>query len=54
MTNEIYFYGDEDEIKKIIDFFKANCTMGDKGIYLVDINPDLTKKYMEANFIERE
>jgi hypothetical protein len=53
MSKELYFYGDEKEIDKILLFFKKESHFGKDGISFVDLHPELTDEYIEENKIER-
>ena len=51
--SEVYLYGQEKEIQKIIDYIKQNNLIGKEKISLIDTYPDLTETYVEENKLIR-
>jgi hypothetical protein len=50
IRKELYLYGTEKDITKVLDMWKKGKL---KGIHLVDLLPDLKKEYLAENNIVR-
>jgi hypothetical protein len=51
MKKELYLYGDEKDIEKVLNIWKSGVL---EGITLVDLLPDLSEEYIKEQGIKRE
>lgn len=50
---ELYLYGNDEHIEKVLDFVKNENLIDNGKIHLVDLLPELTEEYMEEQRITR-
>ncbi len=50
---ELYIYGNEDYINKVVDYIKEENMFRDDKLIILDLSPELTEDYIEEHGIER-